>query len=413
VASGTATLTAGSTNSTSTIPLASSLAAGSYTVTVTYGGDGNYAASAAATTILVVVGPAVPTINWTPASGTITYGAALNGILNASAVSGSTAVAGSFAYTATLLGGSAVAVTGTTVLVAGSYTLTATFTPTDTSAYASTSASVALTVAKATPAVALTSSAAAVGVGSAVTFTATVTSPAGTPSGSVSFYDGTTLLGSGTLALGVATYTTTNLPVGALSITAAYGGDSNFSTLTSSALTETVTTSYTVTAPTAPVTVAPGAAATIDITVPPLGGAFDNVVTLSASGLPPGATATFNPPTVTPGSAGATTVLTIQLAALAAGAFDPHGNFPSRHLPFAAFALTIGLCGAACGRKRGSRILKRTVAFAVLACLATMLVGCGGGFVGPPTTQPGSYVVTITGTSGPTQASTTVTVVVQ
>jgi uncharacterized membrane protein len=42
-----------------------------------------------------------------------------------------------------------------------------------------------------------------------------------------------------------------------------------------------------------------------------------------------------------------------------------------------------------------------------------MLVGCGGGFVGPPTTQPGSYVVTITGTSGPTQASTTVTVVVQ
>ena len=51
--------------------------------------------------------------------------------------------------------------------------------------------------------------------------------------GSVSFYDGTTLLGTGALAAGVATYTTLNLPVGALSITAVYSGDTNFSTLTS------------------------------------------------------------------------------------------------------------------------------------------------------------------------------------
>jgi sugar lactone lactonase YvrE len=413
VASGTATLTAGSTDSSATVPLASSLAAGSYTVSLTYGGDGNYAAISTAVTIPVVVGPAVPTINWTGPAGGITYGATLSGVLNASAVSGSTPVAGTFTYTATPAGGSAVAVTGATLLAAGSYTLTATFTPASASTYASTSASASLTVAKATPALALTSSLAAAGVGSAVTFTATVTSSAGTPSGSVSFYDGTTLLGSGTLAGGVATYTTTNLPVGALSITAVYGGDSNFSTLTSSALTETVMTAFTVTAPTTPVTVAPGGAVTIDITVPPLGGAFNSVVTLSASGLPPGASATFNPPTVTPGTAGAPTVLTIQLAALAAGMFDPHRNFPYRQLPFAAFALTIGLFGAGCGRKRGSRMLKRALAFAVLAGAAATLLGCGGGFLGPPTTQPGSYVVTITGTSGSTQASTTVTVVVQ
>ena len=47
----------------------------------------------------------------------------------------------------------------------------------------------------------------------------------------------------------------------------------------------------------------------IDITVPPLGGAFDSVVIMSASGLPAGATATFTPPTVVPGASGATTVL--------------------------------------------------------------------------------------------------------
>jgi hypothetical protein len=40
-------------------------------------------------------------------------------------------------------------------------------------------------------------------------------------------------------------------------------------------------------------------------------------------------------------------------------------------------------------------------------------VGCGGGFLGPVSTQPGNYVVTITGTSGSAHASTTVTVVVQ
>ena len=49
------------------------------------------------------------------------------------------------------------------------------------------------------------------------------------------------------------------------------------------------------------------------VTVPPLGGAFNNVVTLSASGLPRGATATFNPPTVTPGAEGEQTQMTIQL----------------------------------------------------------------------------------------------------
>jgi sugar lactone lactonase YvrE len=418
VASGTATLTAGETDSTTTIPIANSLASGSYTVSLTYGGDSNYAAITTAVTVAVAVGPAAPTIVWTAPVGGITYGATLSGILNASAVSGSTSVAGTFTYTATLAGGSAVAVTAATVLGAGSYTITATFTPTDTTVYASTSASIALTVAKATPALALTSSAASVGVGSAVTFTATLTSPAGTPSGSVSFYDGTTLLGTGTLALGVATYTTTNLPVGALSITAVYGGDTNFSVLTSAGLTESVLTAFTVTAPTTPVPVAPGGAAIVDITVPPLGGAFDNVVTLSASGLPPGATVTFNPPTVTPGSAGAPTVMTIQLATLAAAipARDiPANRFPAKHggLPLAPSSLGFVLFGAVLGRRRIPKGLALVLGLACLGVATLLLTGCGGGFANTPSTPAGNYTVTVTGTSGSFQASTTVTLVVQ
>lgn len=419
VASGTATLTPGSTNSSATVPLASSLASGSYTVSVTYGGDGNYAASPSAIVISVVVGPAPPTINWTAPAGGITYGATLSGILNASAVSGSTPVAGTFAYTATLAGGSPVAVIGATVLSAGSYTLTAAFTPTATSTYGSTSASVSLPVAQATPAVALISSAAAVTVESAVTFTATVSSGAGTPSGSVSFYAGTTLLGSGTLSLGMAIYTTTNLPAGALSITAMYGGDGNFLTLTSSALTETVMTAFAVTAPTTSVTVAPGGTVTVGITVPPLGGAFNGVVTLSAFGVPPGASATFNPPTVTPGSAGVPTVMTIQMAATTASV--PASRGPGHHggFPLVPFSLGFVAFGAVLGRKRIPRRLALVLALAAAGVATSQLTGCGGGgastgaSANTPPTQAGNYSITVTGTSGAFQASTTITLAVE
>jgi hypothetical protein len=144
----------------------------------------------------------------------------------------------------------------------------------------------------------------------------------------------------------------------------------------------------------------------MNVTVPPVGGAFDNVVTMSASGLPPGATATFNPPTVTPGSAGAPTVMTIQLASLTAKAADPHRNLTS-------FIFFFGLCGIGFGGKRFRRKSKRGLALLVLALAASSSLACGGGFLGPPTTRAGSYVVTITGTSGAAHVSATVTVVVQ
>jgi hypothetical protein len=101
-------------------------------------------------------------------------------------------------------------------------------------------------------------------------------------------------------------------------------------------------------------------------------------------------------------------VLTIQLAALTAGVVDPH-----RTIPFGSFVFAIGLCGLSFSGSRFFGKFKRALAIPVLAGLAWTLIGCGGGFTAPPTTHPGSYVVTITGTSGAIQASTTVTVVVR
>ena len=80
--------------------------------------------------------------------------------------------------------------------------------------------------------------------GTSVTFTATIT-PASTgsaaPTGTVAFLSGSTLLGGGTVSNDVATFTTTALPVGTSSITATYGGDSNYDASTSPAVTVTTT----------------------------------------------------------------------------------------------------------------------------------------------------------------------------
>jgi hypothetical protein len=412
IATGTATLTPGTTNSTATVPIASSLAPGSYTVNVTYGGDSNYAAITTPVIIQVVVSPIVPTISWAQPLP-IAYGTTLSGILNATAASGDTTVAGTFAYTATPAGGSTSPVTNATVLGAGSYTLTANFTPAVPSAYGSASANVALTVSKATPTIALTSSANTTLVMSPVTFTATVASSIGTPSGPVNFFSGTTLLGSGTLALGAATYTTSSLPVGELSITAVYAGDSNFLTLTSSALTETIMASYTITAPTTPVTVEPGGSVTVNITVPPLGGAFAGTVTLTATGLPAGATATFNPPTVIPGIAGASSVMTIQLSATTANILFPDGKIPDGHrrLPLASFGLVFAVFGIVFGRKHLPRALVLMVLLSGSGAGTMFLTACGT--TTHKTSQAGSYTMTVTGTSGAIQNSTTVMLVVE
>src|SRR5439155_7590842 len=87
--------------------------------------------------------------------------------------------------------------------------------------------------------------------GQSVTFTAGVTAASGsiTPTGTVTFKDGVTTLGTGTLdGSGQATFTTSSLTVPSHSITAVYGGDSNYNTSTSTALSQTVNKANTTTA---------------------------------------------------------------------------------------------------------------------------------------------------------------------
>jgi hypothetical protein len=81
--------------------------------------------------------------------------------------------------------------------------------------------------------------------GASVTFTATVSPSAAT--GTVTFKDNGTQIGTGTLSSGIATYTTTTLSVATHPITAAYGGDNNYNTSTSSTLNQVVNKANTTT----------------------------------------------------------------------------------------------------------------------------------------------------------------------
>jgi hypothetical protein len=78
--------------------------------------------------------------------------------------------------------------------------------------------------------------------GQSVTFTATVSSSIGAPPNGevVSFMKGMTILGTGSLSGGKATFTISTLKVGTTSITAVYGGDSNFGNSKSKAVSQVV-----------------------------------------------------------------------------------------------------------------------------------------------------------------------------
>ena len=76
----------------------------------------------------------------------------------------------------------------------------------------------------------------------AVIFTAVVASKIGAPPDgeTVSFMKGKTVLGTGSLSGGSASFTAAKLPVGTDSITAIYGGDSNFDASTSNVVAQVV-----------------------------------------------------------------------------------------------------------------------------------------------------------------------------
>jgi len=249
-------------------------------------------------------------------------------------------------------------------------------------------------------AVTLASNVASPLAGQAITFTATVKpTGAGAPTGSVSFFDGATPIGSSTLDGGSAAVTTT-LISGVHTITAVYAGDGNFTGSTSSTLAQLVL-DFTLALGTTTQgnqSLEPGQAATYALNLLPVGGPFTLPITLSATGLPPGATVRFTPPTLTPGASPASVTMTIQTAA--SGASLHRGGFFGTAYGNGTIALGL-LLPFSCWTRRKARGMRwLTLCAAMILSLAAIggLTGCGtgSGFFGQ--TQQ-SYTVTVIGTA--------------
>jgi hypothetical protein len=223
------------------------------------------------------------------------------------------------------LNGSGVATFSTTTLAVGTHSITAVYAG-DTNFAASTSSAVSQVVNQASTTSTVTSSANPSTSGESVTFTATVTpaSPgAGTPTGTVNFLDGTTQIGTGTLSNSggsdTATFATSSLTAGTHSITAVYVGDTNFTTSTSPALTQTVNQAPAITSA-ASTTFTTGTAGTFNVTTT----GFPTPALTETGTLPTGVTFTDNHNgTATLASTAATPAGTYPLTITAANGITP------------------------------------------------------------------------------------------
>ena len=127
------------------------------------------------------------------------------------------------------------------ILSGGSQTLSVTFTPTDTTDYATAVDSVAITVKQAASTTAIGSGTPNPSVvGQPVMVNFTVSGTGGTPTGTVTVTSSTGQTCSGTLSSGAGSCSLTFTATGSPKLTAAYGGDSNFSNSTSAKFTQPV-----------------------------------------------------------------------------------------------------------------------------------------------------------------------------
>ena len=144
-------------------------------------------------------------------------------------------------------------------LSVGSHSVTAVYAGDGLNFQGSTAPAITQTVNKLASTTTLASSANPSTYGNSVTFTATV--PAGA-TGTVTFKDGVSTLGTGIISGTTATFSTATLTGGSHSVTAVYGGDTNYATSTSSVLTQTMAAAPVVTASPNSVSVNSGATAT-------------------------------------------------------------------------------------------------------------------------------------------------------
>jgi hypothetical protein len=371
---------------------------------VSQAASGGYAAGTQTATFTVATES--QTITFAAPASPVNYGVTPISV-SASSTSGLT-------VTFSVLSGSA-SVSGSSLTITGAGTVVVAANQSGNSNYAvAVQVTQSITVNRIAPSAGLTASPNPVLAQNTVTLTATVSSSVSTPTGSVTFSDSGTTLGTASLTGGTATLTTSTLSVGSHSITAAYGGDGNFNSVSSTAAGETVEDfTLTIGGSGSSQTVQPGGTATYTLPMSPSGGTtFPAAVSFAAYGVPSGFTATFSPTSLPAGSSATNVALMIQVPL---SAMLEKSRQPGRGLPLVALSLL--MLPFAGGIRRSRNWLRLTLITIIVAGVGGLaaLTGCGGGSSGGGGgggSQPQTYNITVTATSGTLSHSTTVTLTV-
>jgi sugar lactone lactonase YvrE len=214
---------------------------------------------------------------------------------------------------------------------------------------------------------------------------------------------------SGPATLTGATVTLTGAGTVVLSATQAAAG--NYAA-TIATTTFTVTNGFTITPVTGSSTAAtttPGGAATYNISLTPgTGSTFADALTLTISGLPTGATATFSPASIAAGTGATAVKLTVQTSNQAS---NRDLSFPFKPtLP-----ILLGLMLPLLGTKRARRRLLRCSPLVLMILLGGVmaLAGCGTSSPSYPPAQTYTMVVTATDTTTGAHTATNLTLTVQ
>jgi Bacterial Ig-like domain (group 3)/MBG domain (YGX type)/FG-GAP-like repeat/FG-GAP repeat len=372
----------------------STLAQGVHPITAAYSGDGSHA-PATSDALNQLITPAILTVTATNSTRTFnqpnaTLSYTITGFVGRDTPSVVTGVA-------------SVSTTATPTSPVGIYPITVTPGTLSAANYIFAFLNGSLTVTKATGSVTLAVPTTPSVGGSPVMLTAMVPSGA---TGTVTFYEGTTALGTATISGTTATLMVSTFVPGPHTITAVYNGDTNFAPASSSPaiLVVVAAPDFMVASSTGRQLIPPGASASYTIVVSSINGPFTNSVTMSASSLPPGASYTFNPATVTPGVGGANTTFTVSVP-------KQSSVVASRASGLGSAALALLLLPFACLKRHRARPQRLLLWILVTLTSLGAVSGCGEGGYFSQTEQ--TYTITLTGTSGSAVRSTTVTLTVE
>ncbi|WP_435011947.1 Ig-like domain repeat protein (plasmid) [Tundrisphaera lichenicola] len=314
---GTATLDGSGVESFSTAVLA----AGTHSITATYGGDPNDTISTSGA-LSQVISKSDTTTGLAASLTTVPFGQPVTLTATLATVAPGVGVPTgtvTFYDGATSLGTGTLDPTGMATLITaslgyGSRSVTAAYGG-NANFQASTSSVTTISVSLSTPTIALTSPTNPTVRGQSVTLNVTVSPQSvndGTPTGTVTFFDGATNLGSQPLVSGSASFGTSALSVGSHSITAVYEGDSSFQSVTSAATTQVVNKAASLATAPPPTAIIFGQSATLSVTVTavapgsgtPTGTVtfFDGATNLGTATLDGSGTASISAPGLTGGS---------------------------------------------------------------------------------------------------------------